>query len=264
MIKAYFTIFRAYMKTLLQYRIAALAGIVTQLFFGVIMITIYKAFYASSPGTAPMSIQDFIVYTWLVQATFRLIPFGIDNEIQQMMNKGVIGFELVRPISLIQLWLARYLAKRLAPTLLRFFPTMILSLLFLGMKLPSSFSGFIGWTVSLFLALWMSAVISLLMSLTLFWTISGEGISHLMTVLIYSTSGQILPLQIFPDTITKILRFLPFSAMVDLPNRFYIGSLTISQLPATILFQLGWIVFLMGLCQVLYNKGSVKIIIQGG
>jgi len=264
MIKAYFAIFRAYMKTLLQYRTAAIAGIVTQIFFGLIMITIYKAFYATSPGSASMSVQDFIIYTWLVQATFRLIPFGIDTEIQQMMNKGVIGFELIRPISLSQLWLARYLAKRLAPTLLRFFPTMLISLLFLGMKFPISFGGFIGWFISLILALWMSATISLLMSLTLFWTISGEGISHLMTVLIYSTSGQILPLQIFPNSLTLILRFLPFSGMVDLPNRYYIGSLTLSQLPVTILFQLSWIVILSGLSQVLYQKGSQKIVIQGG
>jgi len=262
--KVYFTIFHAYMKTLLQYRIAAFAGIVTQVFWGILLIIIYKAFCASSPGSAPMSIQDFIIYTWLVQATFRLIPFGIDTEIQQMMSKGVIGFELVRPVSLLHLWMARYLAKRLAPTLLRFFPTMIISLLFLGMKLPVSISGCIGWFVSLFLALWLSAVISLLMSLTLFWTISGEGISHMMTVLIYSTSGQILPLQIFPDHIAFILRLLPFSGMVDLPNRYYIGTLSLSQLPMTVLFQLSWIFILLGVCQVLYNKSTKKIVIQGG
>ncbi len=46
----YRAMFSASCRSLLQYRSAALAGVVTQFFWGLIRMMIFTAFYESAPG----------------------------------------------------------------------------------------------------------------------------------------------------------------------------------------------------------------------
>jgi len=54
----YLAIIAARFRTLMQYRAAALAGLFTQLFFGVVRIAILRAFYAASSASQPMSMTQ--------------------------------------------------------------------------------------------------------------------------------------------------------------------------------------------------------------
>ena len=54
-----------------QYRGAVLGGIVCQVFFGLILIAIYRALYAGKPQAMPLS--QITSYVWLQQAFFRML-----------------------------------------------------------------------------------------------------------------------------------------------------------------------------------------------
>ena len=56
--KGYQALIAARFRVLLQYRAAAVAGIGTQLFFGLIRVMIFQAFYRSSSHAQPMSYVD--------------------------------------------------------------------------------------------------------------------------------------------------------------------------------------------------------------
>ncbi|MDA0335569.1 MAG: hypothetical protein O2782_10415 [bacterium] len=58
----YLAILSASARTLLQYRAAALAGLVTQLFFGFVMVQAYTAFYEAAAQPPPMSLATAIGY----------------------------------------------------------------------------------------------------------------------------------------------------------------------------------------------------------
>ena len=62
---AYNAILSTQFRTLLQYRAAAVAGIVTQIFFGFVIVQVYEAFYASTTDVMPISLREVIIYTWL-------------------------------------------------------------------------------------------------------------------------------------------------------------------------------------------------------
>ena len=51
--RAYRAILSAQVRTLLQYRAAAFAGLCTQLFFGFVMVMVYEAFYRSTTADMP-------------------------------------------------------------------------------------------------------------------------------------------------------------------------------------------------------------------
>ena len=71
-------IFSARFRALLQYRAAALAGVGTQLFWGLIRVMIFGAFYASSTAVQPMTYPEVITYIWLSQAMLLLVLLGPD------------------------------------------------------------------------------------------------------------------------------------------------------------------------------------------
>ena len=104
---------------LLQYRAAALAGMSTQLFWGLIRVMIFEAFYRTSTQAQPMTYAEVVNYVWLGQALFALLPWAPDNDVRTMVRTGTVAYELVRPVDLYAFWYSRALANRIAPTLLR-------------------------------------------------------------------------------------------------------------------------------------------------
>jgi ABC-2 type transport system permease protein len=77
---------------LLQYRAAAIAGFVTQMFWGSIKIMIFVAFYAASGSDEhPMSLAAVITYVWLGQALLGILPRNIDQEIRELVRSGGVA-----------------------------------------------------------------------------------------------------------------------------------------------------------------------------
>lgn len=66
--KAYLSIFRVHFISVLQYRSAAFAGILTQFAWGFMLVLMFKAFYQSNPSAFPMGLSQVTDYIWLQQA----------------------------------------------------------------------------------------------------------------------------------------------------------------------------------------------------
>ena len=116
---------------LLQYRAAAFAGLVTQCFWGAIRLMIVAAFYAASTQAQPMSLPEVVVYIWLGQAFFGMLPWNIDEEFAQKVRDGSVAYDLLRPVDLYAFWYSHTLAYRIAPTTLRAIPLGLLAMLVL-------------------------------------------------------------------------------------------------------------------------------------
>ena len=66
----YAAILSARFRTLLQYRTAAIAGLGTQLFWGLIRVMIFEAFYRSSNAPQPMALRDVVTYLLTVRNAY--------------------------------------------------------------------------------------------------------------------------------------------------------------------------------------------------
>lgn len=126
------------MKRQLAYRTAAYAGIVTQIVFGLVLVAIFAAFYANGIK-APMNLPQVTTYIWLGQAFFAMTPYSVipDAELREQIRDGSVATELLRPVDLHSLWMARTLASKLAPTALRCIPVIVVATLF-ARDAPSS------------------------------------------------------------------------------------------------------------------------------
>jgi ABC-2 type transport system permease protein len=76
------------------------AGLVTQCFWGAIRLMIVAAFYAAATQAQPMSLPEVVVYIWLGQAFFGMLPWNIDEEFAQKVRDGSVAYDLLRPVDL--------------------------------------------------------------------------------------------------------------------------------------------------------------------
>ena len=128
--KTYLTIFKLKFMNNIQYRAAAIAGVSTQFFFGIVYIMFYLAFYKSSPSSAPMQWNELVNYLWLNQSLFALVYiWQKDKELLAMIKNGNISYELCRPINFYKKWYATIYGNRIAAVALRFLPIIIIALL---------------------------------------------------------------------------------------------------------------------------------------
>ncbi len=109
--RPYLAILSARFRLLLHYRAAALAGLGTQLFFGAVLVAVMRAFYRESDTVQPMNLGHVVSYLWLGQAFFSLLPWRGDPEITALVRSGGVAYELLRPVQLYTLWLARAVAR---------------------------------------------------------------------------------------------------------------------------------------------------------
>jgi len=262
--KPYLAVLSARFRVLLQYRAAAVAGVGTQLFWGLLRVMIFTAFYASSTAAMPMTLPETITYIWLGQALLLLVPFRGDAEVRQMIRTGNVAYELVRPTDLYWLWYSRAIAQRVAPVILRAVPMFALASLFFGLQRPASLESCVAFAVSIVGSVLLGSAISTFISISLFWTISGEGMARLLYATVWALSGILVPLPFFPDWLQPMLNALPFRGLLDVPLRLYMGHIPAHGFPLLLLHQLAWTVGVILLCRFLVSRSMKKLVIQGG
>ena len=89
----------------------------TQLFWGLIRMMIFEAFYALNLKKQPLSRDQMVTYVGLGQSLLGLLPWGIDSELKDKIRTGGVVYDLLRPLDLYFHWYCRAIAARTAPTL---------------------------------------------------------------------------------------------------------------------------------------------------
>lgn len=260
----YLALLSASARRLLQYRAAALAGVITQLFFGFVMVQAYTAFYEAATSPPPMSLSQVIGYIWLGQAMLGMFPWNVDPEIRNQIRTGGVVYELLRPVDLYGLWFARAVARRTAPTVLRAVPMFVLAMTFLSLPPPAGPGALLAWLAATACALLLAAAITTLLSITLLWTLSGDGAMMIAVALVVFLSGHAVPLPLFPPWLQPLLAAQPFRGLIDIPFRLYLGHIPAAEAPALLAFQLAWTAVFVVLGRALLARGRRVLVAQGG
>ena len=262
--KVYLAILRARFSALFQYRAAAFAGLVTQLFWGIIKSMILTAFYVESGGPQPITLAQAITFIWIGQALIQLLPWNIDKEDEDLVRTGNVVYLLTRPIDLYWFLFYRSMAIRIVPTLFRCLPLFTLAYLFFGLTAPISLNAFFLFLFSLILSLFVSTAITAAVAISLFWTISGEGIKRLLPHMVVFLSGMIVPLPLFPDWLQPFLSLQPFRCIIDIPCRIYTGVIPASESFWYLGLQAVWALIFVRLGMYLVKKATRHLVVQGG
>jgi len=265
---AYLTYFKLKFISGLQYRSAAVAGVMTQFFFGLVYIMVYVAFSESGNGSLPMELGALTSYIWLNQAFFALIyQFYKDSEIYTMIRNGDISYELSRPKNMYFMWYFKELGQRLSNVLLRFLPVILITIFLpypYNLGVSCSCSNFFIFLISLVMGALLVVALTTLYPILTLMTMNEKGIVNVFMIVGDILSGLVIPLPFFPKFLQRISSFLPFQYISDLPFRLYVGDLSISFGIKGIIIQLLWIIILIILGNILLKMNLKRVIVQGG
>lgn len=266
---SYFAYFKIKFLNEIQYKVASMAGVLTQLAWGAMYIMLYTVFLNQSSNNS-MTISQMSTYIWLQQGLYMLYNiWSIDNGILAQIQDGSISMELIKPLSIYKIWHAKTLGRKLAITILRFVPIVIicniLPLGIYGFGMPVNFKAFIYFLISLLLATALVMAYVMIIYVSIIFSKSPKGIKTAFQLFAEFFSGLVIPLAFMPDFILNILKFTPFYYMQNLPFNIYIGYVTNEkEIIFSIIMQIVWIIILTLIGKITLERKIKKIEIQGG
>ena len=259
----YLSVFRLRAQLETQYRAAAFGGLVTQAFFGIVLICLYTALF---DGSDPKMLGETITYVWLQQMFFRMM-LNTDGELMDMILTGSIAYTMIRPVDQHAYWLMRDVAARLVGALMRLMPMVLLQFFLpagMRMALPQSPLAFGQFAVSLTLGAVCLAEIGQIVNGVVMITLDRRGISAMINLIMMIFSGNIIPLTLFPDRAQALIRFQPFAQALDAPTRMYLQAQAAPEWLLSVAVQITWIALLAALGRAMWAWRLNRMTVQGG
>ena len=248
------------------YRAATVAGLVTNLFFGIIRAYLFLAAAKYAGGTLAGYSQDqLIAYSAWTQALIGwLLIFGT-WDLMLAINSGDIAAELCRPINVYWSWQAADLGRAAQGLLFRGIPLLAGYALFFPLSLPHSATVWVFFLVSLVLAALISFAWRFMVNCLSFWTLQNRGLMGFLFTLAMFLGGFIIPLEFFPDWARDVLNWLPFTQMVQMPLQIVAGRVTsVGGLWRILAGQAVWVPVLWAVASLVWRAGIRKLVVQGG
>lgn len=259
----YISVFRLRAQLETQYRAAALGGLVTQAFFGIVLICLYTALF---DGSDPKMLQETVTYVWLQQMFFRML-FSSNGELNNLILTGGIAYTMIRPVDQHAYWLMREISTRLVGALMRLLPMILMQFILppsLRMTLPDGPVAFIQFTVSLLLGAVILSEISSVRDAVTMKALDTRGISAMINLIQMIFAGNIIPLTLFPDSMQTLIRYQPFAQALDAPTRMYLQAQAGPEWLLNLSVQLGWIILIAALGRWMWARQLNRMIVQGG
>jgi ABC-2 type transport system permease protein len=248
----------------LAYRGAALAGLVTNLFFGLLRLSVLLALFGSRENAQGFSVADAITYTGLAQALLAVLSIFGWYDLMNTVQRGEISSDLLRPMDYFAFWLAQDAGRAVAQVLLRGIPILAFYAIFFRLELPQGFLHWLAVISSLLLAWLTGFAFRFLVNLTAFWSPDARGIGRFAFTTMMFATGFLMPLRFFPDWLQTALALTPFPSMLNTVVELWLGVVTGTDALNAILVQLLWCVTLVVAARVMLARGSRRLVILGG
>jgi viologen exporter family transport system permease protein len=243
---------------------ATWAGVFTNTFFGLLIAYILLAVFRERETVGSYDARDAVTYVWLAQGMLMTIYVWGWYELALRVRSGDVATDLQRPVDFQLYWLAQDLGRAAYHAVFRGVPPFLVGALLFDLRLPGDPTVWAAFPVSVALAVVASFAFRFLFNLAAFWLLDYRGVGMLATVVSTFFSGQLVPLEFFPDDLRTLAWALPFAAMVQAPIEVFLGHARGLELAGLLALQAVWAVVLLGLGRVVLAAGMRKLVVQGG
>ena len=248
-----------------SYRQATLAGAVTNTVFGVIKISILFAAASAAGGTiAGYDRAALSTYTWVSQGLIAVVWVFAWTPVADRVRTGDVAVDLGRPVHPVAAWLAEDLGRAGQACLVRFVGPLVIGGLLYGLTVPTRAATLPLFVLSTVLAVLVSFGGRLLVSLSAFWLVDVRGLLRLHMFAVNALCGLLVPVHFLPGWARVLAYSTPFPSImqvpVDLVTERYTGPIALGL----VAMQAGWAALLLAACVWVFDRGSRRLVVQGG
>ncbi|MFH1075162.1 MAG: hypothetical protein V1752_08745 [Candidatus Firestonebacteria bacterium] len=236
---------------------------------------LWKAIYSSRVEIAGIHIKQMMTYI-VVGSLVTAVRGNVINDIGEAFESGHCGIDLVRPLSFPIVSLSRSLGESIINILLHGLPVFFLGWIFIGINLPSYISA-LAFVISLILSLVLYFLFEFIFAQLIFYIQTYYSIARMWDLMIFFTSGALIPLQFLPEWIKNVLFVMPFQSIFYTSINIFLGE-TLQSSPlvqlinnfgipcmlSVLLEQILWIIVMLPVAMIIWKFSSRRLIVQGG
>jgi len=262
--KSYLAVLRGSFMIGLIYRYGFLFNIAGNIIYMLVTYYLWKSIYQGREVLRGLTFDQTYIYVALGSAVFILLKTYVDWLLSFDIREGMIASYLIKPIDLQFYILFNSFGYSLMSLAAITLPTLILMIFVLHIEIPLGI-GLALFPLSLLLAYLVSFCFDYFVGLLCFYTESIWGLSITKEIIVTVLSGALIPLQFFPDTIQKILFWLPFQAIYYTPLTMVAQpNLSMDTFLPMLGLQLFWVIVLFVFTRLFYNQAIKVLRISGG
>lgn len=206
-------------------------------------------------------ITTYVIFSKILSAQF---SGGINELFSTWIYDGMIGVELLRPMSLFSTLFSRRMGEFFFFLVFKASPIIIVLFVFLDAKIFVDALCLLLFAVCVLVSIGVMFCIEMIVGMLSFYTLNCYGLAFTKKALLSLLSGGIVPLFVFPDEIAKVLEFLPFAGMVSVPINIYLGKYDYVMAIYMIGIQCIWLIAFYIFAHILFQHVIKKVVVQGG
>ncbi|HUR57347.1 MAG TPA: ABC-2 family transporter protein [Opitutaceae bacterium] len=223
--------------------------------------------YSQQESLGGFSLNQTLTYfVTLFVLQFFISAFNEDYQISEDIRMGLINQFLLKPINYFLYRFSIFLAARLVSGALVLLPLLVaMPILYHSLTFPPE-----PWRLAVGLpAMMLSAMIQFSIAycfgLLTFWFLEIQGFVILSMAFETLLGGQMFPLDLLPAWAYKLASFLPFYYQMYFPAAIFTGRLSDPQAIAQgFAIQIGWVIVLLAINQLLWARGLRRHTAVGG
>ncbi|MBX3436678.1 MAG: ABC-2 family transporter protein [Planctomycetaceae bacterium] len=210
--------------------------------------------------------QDMVAYYLLamVARAFSSMP-GLASGVALSVRDGSIKKYLTQPIDMLSYLFWHRVAHKIVYYVIAIGPFALVFWLcrdyFSGWPDGLTLAGF---GVSLAMAFLLGFLIESLIGLIAFWFLEVHSLLFIYMMLNFFLSGHMIPLDLLPPYILRIVGFLPFQYLAYTPSAIMLGRFTHSELAHELLIGLVWVIGLVMMNRIAFARGVRRYGAFGG
>lgn len=265
-LKAYGSLMRSGIMEMLQFRMSAIVMLFGNMVYLVVIYNLWRAIYASvdTPTVNGMTFTDTMIYLVLASAQFAFMEAYLVWEMGRSVQDGSIIVQLIRPMSYDTYQLFYITGGNIFNFVVTFIPTFIIVEIITKGAVPIGIN-ILYYLVSVIFGSLINFAVDYFVGTICLYTQSIWGINIMKEVLVTFLSGATVPLAFFPETLHKIVMFLPFHAIYNTPLTLLIhNDLPPEEVAGMLFAQFVWVVIVFILAKAFWKVSERVITVNGG
>jgi len=245
------------------YRSELVARVLQMALFMGIFMALWTAAYGAS-GQADLEGYTLVEMVWYLAMTetVALSTSRIFLEISEAVKAGDLAYTLARPLSYPFFQVANSLGGSVPRFLLNLLTAS--AVVALGMRqFAGSLPGFAAFLGLAALALLLDALIAVLIGLAAFWIEEVSPIFWIYGKLVFTVGGLFLPLELFPEPLRQVVRWLPFPFITYVPARAFV-QFDVNFVLQGAMGQAIYILLFGGLLLLVWRGAQRQMVVHGG
>src|SRR5208282_37957 len=249
---------------ILAFRLRYFTGIITYFLNVTVYYFIWTAVYSGGQPIAGYSLTQMITYIsvgWMIRSFYWNT---IDQEMAYEVIEGKIAMDLIKPVSVQWMWISRAIGESAFRLGLLTLPTAVVVALVFPIQGPASRENFLLFVAAVAGSFFLMAAINFMIGTCAIPLKSILALIRAKYWLIELLSGLLIPIAFFPQKLQRVMAWLPFEHIANTPLQIYLGKLDRAQAWRALGTQWLWVVALLILAHVWWDRASRKITIHGG